>query len=164
MLIPIGKMRSGEKTPLSFSEMLAIPTAYGLTDDAVNAAVRGILEREGDDYSFKGEVSATIHAECGLCLAPVAKELNFQVDEKFSETLDSLGTEEVWKIDSKNIDLSDAMLSALLMEIPARFVCSADCKGLCPVCGADLNQTRCDCITKQTDERFAQLKALFKEV
>lgn len=164
MLINIEKMKIGEKTPVSFSEMYKVPQEFALSDDAVNVMVQGVLKKEGDYFSFKGKASANVHSECGLCLAPAEEVLEFEIDDKFSETLDMLGTEEVWKIVSKKVDLSESVLNGLLIEIPARFICSEGCKGLCPKCGANLNKSQCGCKDEQIDERFAKLKDLFKEV
>jgi uncharacterized protein len=65
-------------------------------------------------------------------------------------------------MNSKNIDLSESVLSGLLMAIPAKFVCSESCKGLCPSCGADLNKADCACNNEHFDERFAKLKDFFQ--
>ncbi|MEE1210367.1 MAG: DUF177 domain-containing protein, partial [Parafannyhessea umbonata] len=45
--------------------------------------------------------------------------------------------------DDSTIDLTDALSSALLMETPFVVLCREDCKGLCPVCGANLNEVDC---------------------
>ena len=42
------------------------------------------------------------------------------------------------------------------------YLCKEDCKGLCPHCGADRNETDCCCEKKQIDPRFAALHALLK--
>ena len=45
--------------------------------------------------------------------------------------------------DDNTVDLTDALFSALLMETPYVVLCREDCKGLCPVCGANLNEEDC---------------------
>jgi uncharacterized protein len=162
MLIHIGKMKTGETMPVSFSERLKIPKAFGLAEEETLVSVEGVLKKEGDYFAFSGELKATVASECGLCLAPVETMLVVPLDDKFSETVDTLGTEEVWRMNSKNIDLSESVLSGLFMAIPAKFVCSENCKGLCPSCGADLNKSDCGCANEHFDERFAKLKDLFQ--
>ena len=46
------------------------------------------------------------------------------------------------------------------IELPFRLLCREDCKGLCPVCGANLNEMTCNCNTKQIDPRLEKLKML----
>ncbi|MDR2903483.1 MAG: DUF177 domain-containing protein [Clostridiales bacterium] len=164
MLMHIGKMKKGETVPVSFSETVSVPAAFGLSENETPVSVQGVLKKEGDFFAFTGELKATFAADCGLCLAPVLNAVCVPLCDKFSETLDTLGEEDVWPIVSKNIDFSESVLSALLMAIPARFVCFDGCKGLCPVCGADRNKTACACENDKIDERFAGLKELFKEV
>jgi len=49
-----------------------------------------------------------------------------------------------------------------VLEMDLVFLCSEDCKGLCPRCGADLNMTKCSCEPDVTDERLAVLKDILK--
>ena len=48
-------------------------------------------------------------------------------------------------LDGHQIDLTGPAREALLLEMPMRLLCRKDCPGLCPVCGANLNATPCDC-------------------
>ena len=58
------------------------------------------------------------------------------------------------------LDIDEQLLEILEIEFPTRVLCKEDCKGLCPVCGADLNETTCNCNTKQIDPRLEKLKML----
>ena len=49
---------------------------------------------------------------------------------------------------------------AVILELPMRFLCSEDCKGLCPGCGSNLNNGPCDCVKTEGDQRWAPLKKL----
>jgi len=164
MVVSIETLKPGQVLPMDFTESVAVPPAYGLLNLDVTLSVKGHLKHERDFFSFEGHVAADLMMECGLCLSPVAVPVSFQICDKFSETLETLGEEDVFPIASRQIDLTDAILSGLLMEIPGRVVCSASCKGLCPFCGKDLNHGPCGCSNDEINERFAQLKDLFKEV
>ena len=43
------------------------------------------------------------------------------------------------------VDIDEIALSDLLLELPTKLLCKDDCKGLCPVCGCDLNESECNC-------------------
>jgi uncharacterized protein len=58
------------------------------------------------------------------------------------------------------LDLAEAIREYALLEMPMQVFCREDCKGLCPTCGADLNEGPCDCRNDEGDERFAALKSL----
>ena len=59
-----------------------------------------------------------------------------------------------------NIDMDELVMTDVTLELPFQLLCREDCKGLCPVCGADLNETTCNCNTKQIDPRLEKLKML----
>jgi uncharacterized protein len=48
----------------------------------------------------------------------------------------------------------------LVLGVPARSLCRPDCRGLCPSCGQDLNQTACDCSAQEIDPRLEALRDL----
>ncbi len=58
----------------------------------------------------------------------------------------------------------DALLrDDILLELPSKFLCKDSCKGLCPKCGKNLNEGRCDCPEHEPDPRLAALSALLKD-
>ncbi len=61
------------------------------------------------------------------------------------------------------IDLTPLLRDYGLLDIPIRHLCREDCKGLCPVCGADLNQEDCGHEREEIDPRMAKLKQLLDE-
>ena len=58
--------------------------------------------------------------------------------------------------------LDDLVRDTLLVAEPLRELCKSDCKGLCPVCGQNLNEGQCDCDTFVPDPRLAALESLLK--
>jgi uncharacterized protein len=62
--------------------------------------------------------------------------------------------------DGHEIELGEALREALILSVPMAPLCSAGCKGLCPVCGQDKNERECGCNPRPEDPRFAALKSL----
>jgi len=60
--------------------------------------------------------------------------------------------------DGKMIDLDPIIREQVLLALPMDVVCKDDCKGLCPMCGQNLNEKQCGCEPKFVDPRFAALK------
>lgn len=58
------------------------------------------------------------------------------------------------------IDFTDALQEQVVLALPIKPLCSENCKGLCPRCGADLNQGACQCADKEDDGPFAVLKKM----
>lgn len=113
------------------------------------------------------EVAATVLApwegECRRCLRPVGGELRCQVRELYRprpprERPDE--DEETYPLSGELLDLRPLVRDAVLLELPIAPLCREDCAGLCPTCGADLNEARCDCPAPGGDLRWAALDVL----
>lgn len=63
-------------------------------------------------------------------------------------------------VPEERLDLDELLREDILLDLPSKFLCSEDCKGLCPRCGKDLNEGPCGCEPKEVDPRLAVLKNL----
>lgn len=61
------------------------------------------------------------------------------------------------------LNLNDFLIEFITLTLPNKELCTEDCKGLCPVCGADLNIGQCGCETKKINPNFKILDGFFKE-
>ena len=61
---------------------------------------------------------------------------------------------------SWHLDLSEAVRQYAESALPIQAVCLPDCRGLCPGCGQNLNETTCGCVTPAADDRWSALAAL----
>ena len=76
-----------------------------------------------------------------------------------AETLEDEENDEIVLLDNGEVDLDEVFTTAAVLNMDAKHVCSEDCKGLCPTCGADLNEGSCGC-KPERDPRFAALAQL----
>ena len=120
--------------------------------------VSGEYFSAGDKISIRGEVNATAVSRCAKCLETVEVNLTAEMDALFARELDP-DDPDLYTYESSKVDLTDAVRDALLLELPYRFLCSEDCKGLCSRCGANLNLGTCGC-KPEPDPRFAALQQL----
>ena len=85
----------------------------------------------------------------------------------FDEVVFAEGKEETYDLilepEKDGFDLDEFIINLLELKLPFRFLCDEDCKGLCPVCGTNLNTSECSCNDEKIDERFAMLKDLFPD-
>jgi len=56
------------------------------------------------------------------------------------------------------IELADVAIEQVILSVPMKVICGAECRGLCPVCGTNRNLARCDCAPRPHDSPFASLK------
>ena len=87
--------------------------------------------------------------------------------EEFGEVVYADGREEDYDLiaepEGEVFDTAEFVENLLLLKLPMKFLCDEECKGLCPVCGTNLNTSECDCKEHQIDERFAKLKDLLTD-
>ena len=111
-----------------------------------------ILTNAGEGILASGMVRGHVEATCDRCLEKAEFDLAAEVDEYFlfkapSQT-HSLGDDEddadfSLVGDDHTIDLTEALHAAVLMDTPFVVLCREDCKGLCPICGKNLNLGQC---------------------
>lgn len=137
-----------------------------------------VLTNAGEGILATGIIKTSVLGACDRCLDEARFDVAGELDEYYlfkapDEPLEvGEGEDEVdySLVGSDNtIDLTDAIMSALLMETPFVVLCREDCKGLCPVCGENLNEHDCghaQKLAEQAEEErlanspFAKLKDL----
>ena len=113
--------------------------------------VDAVLTNAGEGILVTGIVRADVTAPCDRCLDnahfAIAGELNeyflFHEPEAGADLEDEDGPDFALVGADSTVDLEDAVRSALVMELPYVVLCREDCKGLCPVCGENLNHVDC---------------------
>lgn len=132
-----------------------------LTATAVPAegevSVDAELAWASDDVVVTATVGAPWTGLCRRCLAEASGEITTKVREVYEEASDG---EETYALDGSRVDLAPLVRDAVLLGLPPAPLCKEDCRGLCPVCGANRNEVRCSCETSPPDPRWAALDAL----
>ena len=150
---------SGEEIPFSFE----VPAGEIELSDVPDGEDRGVFEGKlriegkvvstGKGFRAEGTVKCRKRFICDRCL-----EISHENQEHFfSEEFPGDGWED---FDGETIELSGLVRDTILLGQPMGSLCSPDCKGLCPVCGKNLNLEECECVPAPEDTRFAALKAL----
>lgn len=126
------------------------------------------LVHTGPNIMVTGELQADIEKICGRCLAAFTTPVAVEIEEMFYPAVDVLtgaslprpeDADEANRIDERHIlDLSEVTRQEFLLESESFRYCRADCKGLCPHCGEDLNQGPCNCQEENIDSRWARLQ------
>ncbi len=138
---------------------------------------------DGQAYPLRGEcrllrtrrgvlVSCSLGAEleltCSRCLSRFRHPLKIKFEEEFLPTIDVTSgvplpqqEDAAFMIDDHHtLDLMDAVREYALMAVPMKPLCKTSCAGLCPTCGANLNNGSCGCPAQATDPRWSQLSKL----
>lgn len=132
-----------------------------------------------DKYlNLSGTFKINLHVSCDRCLrditVPLAIPLKMHLSPMYNSERDRERAErqgEDIELDAQDLefnfykgselDVAEIIREEVVLELPTGFLCSPDCKGLCPSCGANLNQTICGCAEKKpVDPRWNALKEL----
>ncbi len=145
-----------------FRSTLALPEMEVLSDPVLFEDIR--LEGEyfcaGDQrISLKARVEAKAVSRCSRCLERVETPVTARVDALYAKQPDPEDPD-LYGFEANAVELEDAVRDALLLELPMRFLCSEDCKGLCPHCGVNLNRETCTCQEGNVTNPFSALKSI----
>lgn len=152
---------------------------YGAEELAINderaslrggAKVMGQASRQGPRVRLSGAITAAVEIQCDRCLRPVVVPVETEFDVTYIPAAMEAETPESAELHAEDldssvyegdaVDLDEVVREQVLLTLPSRFICQEECRGLCPVCGIDLNTQTCACEQSQTDPRWAALAAL----
>jgi uncharacterized protein len=171
-----GLDRTWDVTPAQLDEMLAGDRSGFRARGPAHVEAR--LEKLERRIRVRADARAELTAACGRCLLPVSVDLpvEFELTLVAAEARAGAGSaardgnkgpvggsfapddaeEETYA--GKVIDLDPIVREQLVLALPGYPVCKESCKGLCPVCGANLNDRECGCDRHVPDPRWAGLK------
>lgn len=115
------------------------------------------LESVAGGVSVSGTVRSSWSGECRRCLAPASGPVLVRVLEHYTEGGDGSDT---YPLRDDEVDLELMARDAVLLELPQAPLCGPECRGLCPSCGANLNEEACTCKAAPADPRWSALAAL----
>jgi len=120
--------------------------------------------------SFAGaaELEATLSYDFSMPCSRCMEETLTRFDQKVSHTLvRTLENEEddddsYIQVENEAIDLAELFYTDIILNLPVKYLCDEDCKGLCSTCGTNLNKGSCNCSNDQIDPRLEILKKLIE--
>lgn len=153
---------------LDIEEEENIGTITGGIADRAALSVR--VEKVGTEVRLRGGLKAGLNLECSRCLSLFTDDLIVPVDlafvpeeEIYREEGHELASDEMNTgfYREGEIDLAEISGEQVLLHLPMKPLCSEACRGICPSCGADLNEKVCGCSREGGDERMQVLKKYF---
>ena len=109
---------------------------------------------------FTGKFSANTTLECVRCLKEFDHALAWDLTELYAFNEKSVSDSGLMVPENAQIDLESLIREYAFLEVPISPICKPDCKGLCPVCGQDLNIADCGHRPEEDESPFSVLKKL----
>ncbi|MBS1814145.1 MAG: DUF177 domain-containing protein [Acidobacteria bacterium] len=129
----------------------------------------GVIE----DIRLRAKFGGRFELLCARCLEPSERDLKGEFDLIFRPSSADVRTgehaiseaeTEIGYYEESGLVLEDVVREQVLLSLPDRLLCKPDCKGLCPQCGQNLNETSCHCDNTRTDPRWNALKDLAESI
>ncbi len=135
-----------------------------LGDDLVLTDFLGTVtfSRTQQGLIIQGQFSARTEMNCVRCLEPYTGDMAWSLTDLFAFDQRSMSDSDLLVPEEGRIDLAPLLREYALLEIPIQPICRADCKGLCPQCGGNLNQADCGHRPEVDGSPFSALKDLIK--
>lgn len=143
--------------PIYDAEGQSYELDYSISEERLGQIRGFVLE----DFSVKGKVynragivhlnysgAFTLKAECDRCLRPFNRSYQFDSKHILVRTVNT-DNDEYIVTQGDSIDVDELAVQDALLQLPTKLLCRQDCKGLCYVCGADLNLGECGCDRQQ---------------
>jgi len=166
MLIDVQSLTRGQATFMDLDLTMAsgdVPVSYQGNALSGRTTFKGrlVAGKEGV-FTLEGVLSAALEGPCSRCLKQVRRALTIRVRETFRPGVEqgAHASDGSYQYRGFMIDLIPALRDDLVLAMPIQLLCRPDCKGLCPDCGADLNETTCHCAELRvlSESPFSKLK------
>lgn len=129
-------------------------------------------ELVGREIHIVGHLETRLELNCARCLEAVTQAVARDFDLCY-RPLATVAREEEIALEREEAEigfysgdglfLSDVLAEQVILSLPMKPICKADCRGLCPHCGANLNRERCQCVEMSADPRLSALARIKEE-
>ncbi|MBQ7956238.1 MAG: DUF177 domain-containing protein [Lachnospiraceae bacterium] len=152
MEVPI-EMETFKSYGVDYSIVEKTPVSFTFTYGSANRA------------KVCGKAEVVLDMQCDRCLKPVSVKVILDFEREVSPRTEEIGEiseeDDLDLMEGYSLDTEILIYNELLMNQPEKVLCKDDCKGICKVCGHDLNDGECGCDTFVPDPRMAVLQDIF---
>lgn len=158
----VGQTKSAQ-VPIGFEIFSMCGEAYPVvSNDDVSVEVVCTGERK---VQITCHSNVTVQVPCSRCLKSVQVpfEIDFQKEFCFDGTKEHQEElEEAIYIEEFDLNVDCLVSEEMMLQFPLQTLCKDDCKGICGICGKDLNEDSCDCHLQGRDPRMLAIQDIFK--
>ena len=122
--------------------------------------VKGAVALTAEIVMLRARVSYVFGGRCDRCMEEFQDERELDLEHILVTSLENGDEGDFVLIDNYQLPLDELVEADLILSLPFKNLCREDCRGLCPICGKNLNQGDCGCEKDTVDPRLAILKEL----
>lgn len=126
-----------------------------------------LLANTDGEVRIKGHLSVEMECECDRCLCRARFPLDSRFDlfyrpsaalNRDQEVAIDEGEAQMGFYEGMGVELEEVLREQVILLMPMQRICTDDCKGICPVCGRNRNESSCDCRVETVDDRWSALR------
>ncbi len=124
--------------------------------------IKGRVEKRAGILTLYGQYCAPLSLTCDRCAKLFERDHSGALEVTLLEEAAQQERDDSVLLENGCCDLTEIFTPAIILSLDSKNLCREDCKGLCPLCGQDLNDKTCDCTTETTDPRLEVLRTLLQ--
>jgi uncharacterized protein len=119
---------------------------------------KGLLTNVNGMLHLTGRMDFEYKVPCFRCLKDVEDHIEVRINENFVNSKDKDEELDAYVYTGNFLELDKAIEDNIILNLPMKKLCSQDCKGLCRICGADLNEKQCGCVEDSINPQMEKLR------
>lgn len=131
-------------------------------DFASDISLIGTITNMSSSLFLDATISFSANLLCDRCLSPITKKFDIKLQENLAKENSLSEDDDYIPYSNDKVLLLEVIYQAIFVEISQKQLCFDACKGLCSICGADLNEAPCNCDSEEIDPRLLKLKDFLK--
>lgn len=124
--------------------------------------VSGCVKNTAGILELNGKATGDMVCICARCLKEFERDIDLDIQAVLADELQDENNPDIFLLEGDYIDVDEVIITAFVLNMEQKILCSEDCKGLCEKCGKNLNDGPCDCKT-EIDPRMAVLQQLLEK-
>ena len=160
-MIDLSSVFNADGVSVSFDQMIKIGDSDLETDPNFisGIACKGTIRNHAGMIEMDGVACFDYSAACDRCAEIATRHFSLPIRHRLIQQLNGEYNDEYIELGSTSLDLDALIWEDVVLSLPTIWLCRPECKGLCQICGADLNKGDCGC-KKPGDPRFDILESL----
>ena len=134
----------GAKESFSCEMDLSNLDFYGTYPICEPVTVVGEVRNRAGMLELEATLSSNLHLHCDSCGKPYERVMSVPVRRLLATELENEEDDEIILLSGSELDIDEAMTDEFIFAMDTTHLCSEDCKGRCPLCGAELKEVTCE--------------------
>ena len=145
-----------ESLPLDYEFDFSQEELGGVFPFTTPVILKGEIRNTAGIVTIKAKADFSMEVTCDRCAEDIRPDFTVEIEHGLVASLNQEDNDDYILIEDMKLDIRQLTLEDIYLALPGKFLCREDCKGLCSECGANLNESSCNC-QKPIDPRWAAL-------